>query len=78
MDNAKHCFFLVSIEELSISLTNAFVLPIVPRGSSDTVIAAKHDALPPTISAKSTDKKGNCSIFSGNGTTYQKLCCRFC
>ena len=37
---------------------------IVPRGSSDTVIAAKHDVLPPTISAKSTDKKGNNSKFS--------------
>ena len=50
-------------------------LLIVPRSSSDTVIAAKHDALPPTISAKSTDMKGDNSKFSvfRNGT-----CCRFC
>ena len=55
------------------------MFPIVPRGSFDTVIAAKHDALPPTVSAKSTDKKGNCYIFLylRNGTTYQKLCCMF-
>ena len=45
------------------------------RSSSDTVIAAKHDALPPSISAKSTDKKGDNSKFCvfRNGT-----CCRFC
>ena len=32
--------------------------------SSGTVTAAKHDALPPIISAKSTDQKGNGSKLS--------------
>ena len=60
--------FLLSMEYLCISfkkkLTITFMFPIVPRGSFDTVIAAKHDAVPPTVSAKSTDKKGTCYIFS--------------
>ena len=43
--------------------TNNFlnILLIVTRGSSDRDTAAKHDALPPTISTKSIDKKGNYS-----------------
>ena len=50
-------------------------LLIVPRSSSDTVIAAKQDALSPSISAKSTDKKGDNSKFS---MFRNETCCRFC
>ena len=53
---------------------------MVHVGSSGTVTAAKHDALPPIISAKSTDQNGNGSKLSifRNGTICQKLLCRFC